>query len=206
MRVSGGHSERKVRRVFKSPDFLELMAQLMSSSLGCGHLSMSSSTRCYQAVSAVHPQGLWSEFCHHTCVLGAMAVPRLCEERLLMGQEGLKHRSDPDVSGALAPAWMRYRSKPGNVTQISSSLIMNLPPPPYWILLGNVAKRVYRSDLATKASSRLSNWGEPLPGLTCENGNKCEMWNLRDIWQTAGHMSTLTTPETCTRYAHFQTF
>lgn len=64
MRVSGDHNERKVRQVFKSPIVLELLAQLRSSSPGCGRLShpTSSSTRCYHLVSAVNAQGLWSEF------------------------------------------------------------------------------------------------------------------------------------------------
>lgn len=108
-----------------------------------------------------------------------MAGPRLCEESLLTHQEGLKRCSDPDVSNALAPARIRYWSKPVNVIQISSSLIMNPPPPPYWVLLGNVAKpwrgtAVYRSDLAAKASSRLQSKGN----LCQVSPARMEMWNV----------------------------
>lgn len=85
--------------------------------------------------------------------LRAMAGPQLCKEKLLTGQEGLKHWGDPDVSNALAPAWTWYWSKPVNVIPTSSILIMNTGIDVCWEMrwsCGRGRGRVRRNELLPK--------------------------------------------------------
>lgn len=97
----------------------------------------------------------------------------------LTGQEGLKHWGDPDVSNALAPAWLWYRSRPVNVIPNSSSLIMR--PTWNWLLLGNAAKPWTGTCLQKWPGNESlietqSNLREPFAGFHL--GEWKQMWNM----------------------------
>lgn len=129
-----------------------------------------------------HVWGLWSEVgpCMKAAAnmcseLRVMAGPQVYKEKLLSGQEGLKHWGDPDVSNALAPAWTWYWSKPVNVIPNSSILIMNTGIDVCW----------------DQSFIEAPIWGKPLPRFTWESGN---MWNVEFT-----RLLVLTTPKTHTR-------
>lgn len=134
------------------------------------------------------------------CALGAMARPQLCKEKLLTGQEGLKHWGDPDVSNLLAPAWTWYRSKPVNVIPNSSSLIMDPSIDACWEMRRSRGRGcVRRNELVPKKL----HWGSNLR----ESFATFHLWEWkhvkRGIYETFGDDHTQNTHQMLI-YTHFK--
>lgn len=129
-----------------------------------------------------------------------MAGPQLCKEKLLTGQEGLKHWGDPDVSNALAPAWTWYRSKPVNVIPNSSSLIMNLGIDACWEMRrSRGGGRVCRNELGPKKLHQGSNLSETFATFHLREWKHVK----RGIYETFGADHTQNTHQMLI-YTHFK--
>lgn len=154
-----------------------------------------------------HVRGLWSEVgpCMKAAAnvrseLWAMARPQLCKEKLLTGQEGLKHWGDPDGSNLLAPAWTWYRSKPVNVMPNSSSLIVDPSVDACWEMRrSRGGRRVHRNELVPKKL----HWGSNLR----ETFATFHLWEWkhvkRGIYETFGDDHTQNTHQMLI-YTHFK--